>query len=322
MPHSRSILVTGGAGFIGSKLVERLAAQGSDVRVFDDLSTGAVSNLDEAEGAVQLRTGDVRDPDAVRQAVEGCDVVFHLAALPRVARSVADPYGTYQVNVTGTLNVLVAARDAGVRRVVYASSSSVYGDTPTLPKHEDMVPIPRSPYAAGKLSGEAYCRAFSSVYALETVSLRFFNVFGPRQDPTSEYAAVIPRFITRMQGGRPPVIFGDGRQSRDFTFVDNAIDACLRAGSGGPESSGEVMNVACGERTSLLDLVSSINRMLGVELEPEFEEPRPGDVRHSLAGIDRAGELIGYRPTVTVRDGLAETVRWFADRAPVTEGSR
>jgi UDP-glucose 4-epimerase len=322
MPDPRSILITGGAGFIGSNVAVSLAAQGREVRVLDDLSTGSASNLEEAGAEVELRTGDVRDRDAIRRAVAGCDVVFHFAALPRVARSIADPSGTHDVNVTGTLNVLLAARDAGVRRVVYASSSSIYGDTPTLPKHEDMAPLPRSPYAAGKLSGEAYCRAFASVYALETVALRFFNVFGPRQDPTSEYAAVIPRFITRMLAGQHPQIYGDGRQSRDFTYIDNVVDGCVRAAAGGPESSGQVMNVACGERITLLDLVAAINRLLETNLAPELAEPRAGDVRHSLAAIEKAAELIGYRPSVSVYDGLARTVTWFTARRPAAEVAR
>lgn len=302
-----SVLVTGGAGFIGSNVVHHLVASGEQVRVLDDLSTGSAANLRGIEDKVELVIDDVRDPAAVWGAMTGVDVVYHLAALPTVARSVADPIGVNSVNVEGTLNVLVAARDADARRVVYASSSSVYGDTPTLPKYEDMATSPQSPYAASKLAGEMYCRAFTSVYGLETVSLRFFNVFGPGQDPASEYAAVIPRFISRMLAGEPPIIFGDGRQSRDFTYVDNAVRACVLAASAGPESAGEAMNVACGARITLLELVESLKEAVGTGLEPQFAPPRPGDVRHSLAAVGKAERLIGYVPSVLVRDGLART---------------
>jgi UDP-N-acetylglucosamine/UDP-N-acetyl-alpha-D-glucosaminouronate 4-epimerase len=312
------VLVTGGAGFIGSSLVHALVNQGAQVMVLDDLSTGNPDNL--GQSPAELRTGDIRDPDAVGEAVRGADVVYHLAALPSVARSVADPVRSHEVNASGTLEVLVAARDAGTRRVVYASSSSVYGDTPTLPKHEAMSLSPQSPYAAAKLAGESYCRAFSRTYGLETVALRFFNVFGPRQDPASEYAAVIPRFITRMMAGERPMIFGDGRQSRDFTFVGNVVRACIDA-AGAERASGEVMNVGFGGRTSLLELVAMLNNILDTELEPEFGPSRPGDVRHSEASIDRARELIDYRPAVGLEEGLRETVTWFAAR-PGLERSR
>ncbi len=302
------VLLTGGAGFIGSSLARALAASGHRVRVLDDLSTGSAANLEAVDAETVV--GDVRDLDAVRRAVEGTEVVYHLAALPSVARSVGDPLAVNSVNVDGTLNV----RDEGVRRVVYASSSSVYGDTPTLPKHEDMAVAPLSPYAASKLAGEAYCRAFAHAYGLETVSLRFFNVFGPRQDPFSEYAAVIPIFLTRMLAGEPPQVFGDGLQSRDFTYIDNAVRACLLAASAGPEAVGEAMNVGCGERITLLELIEGLNGVLRASLEPVFCPPRPGDVRHSEAAIERAARLIGYRPTVSVEDGLVETARWFAER--------
>jgi UDP-glucose 4-epimerase len=315
-----NVVVTGGAGFIGSNLVRGLNANGERVRVLDDLTTGALANLDDAD--VDMTVGDIRDPDTVREAVAGSDVVYHLAALPSVARSVADPMRSHQVNVTGTVTALQAARDAGVRRVVYASSSSVYGDTPTLPKEEEMSPQPQSPYAASKLAGEAYCRAFSRVFGVETVSLRFFNVFGPRQDPASEYAAVIPRFVTQMLAGERPSVFGDGTQSRDFTYVDNAVRACLLAGEAGSDAAGEVVNIACGQRITLLDLVGELNRLLGTDLEPSFGDPHPGDVRHSLAAIDRAERLIGYRPERDVRRGLEDTVAWFSTRPPVTTGVR
>jgi len=315
-------VVTGGAGFIGSNLVAALAARGSRVRVLDDLSTGSMANLRELEDGVEVIVGDVRAPDQVRRALAGAEVVFHLAALPRVARSVADPFGTHVVNVNGTLNVLSVARDMGARRLVFASSSSVYGDTPTLPKHEDMNPRPQSPYAASKLAAEAYCRAFSSVYDIETVSLRFFNAFGPRQDPAAEYAAVIPRFITRMIAGEAPVILGDGEQSRDFTHIDNVVAGCLLAAEAGTSAVGESINVACGSRITLLDLVTTLNELLGSDLEPDFAETRPGDVRHSEAAIDKAAELLGYTPEVELREGLKRTVAWFREEAPILWGSR
>lgn len=317
-----SVLVTGGAGFIGSNLVAALVADGSRVRVLDDLSTGSMANLGEVSEDVEVMVGDVRAPDQVRRALDGVEVVYHLAALPRVARSVVDPFGTHLVNVNGTLNVLVAARDAGVRRVVFASSSSVYGDTPTLPKSEDMAPRPQSPYAASKLAGEGYCRAFASVFGIETVSLRFFNAFGPRQDPTAEYAAVIPRFITRMIASQPPVIFGDGKQSRDFTYIDNVVHGCVLAAEAGSEAVGESINVACGSRITLLDLAATLNEILGTDLDPEFQEARPGDVMHSEAAIGKAADLVGYSPQVEVREGLERTVAWFHREAPILWGSR
>jgi nucleoside-diphosphate-sugar epimerase len=315
------VLVTGGAGFIGSNLVRSLLAAGRDVRVLDDLSTGYPSNLRGVEGDFDLVVGDVRDVDVVREAVRGVEVVCHLAALPSVARSVADPFVTNEVNVRGTLNLLVSAKEEGVRRVVYASSSSVYGNTPTLPKHEEMAPSPQSPYATSKLAGEHYCRAFTGVYGLETISLRLFNVFGPRQDPDSDYAAVIPRFLARMAAGEPPVINGDGRQTRDFTYVDNVVRAFILAASAGPEAAGEMANIGCGSRISILDLVQGLNEALGSRMEPMFAEPRPGDVRDSLASIEKAARLIAYRPEVEVHEGLRRTVGWFVEqRAPTPVG--
>jgi nucleoside-diphosphate-sugar epimerase len=311
--------VTGGAGFIGSNLVRRLATQGDSVRVLDNLSTGSLDNLGGVLGGpVTLVPGDVRDQEAVAAAVEGVEVVFHLAALPSVARSVADPLASHAVNVDGTLNVLKASLEAGVRRVVYASSSSVYGNTATLPKHEQMPVATISPYAASKLGGEAYCRAFTHAYGLETVSLRFFNVFGPRQDPSSTYAAVIPRFVTSMLDGVPPEVYGDGRQSRDFTFVANAVEACVLAAGAAPQAAGEAVNVGCGQQTSLLRLIAMLNELLGTAIEPRFGPPRQGDVRDSLASLTKAGQLLGYRPLVSVREGLAATARWCAD-APTPE---
>ncbi|MGH2815112.1 MAG: NAD-dependent epimerase/dehydratase family protein, partial [Actinomycetota bacterium] len=278
-------------------------------------------NLDGVAGDVQVVEGDVRDPDQVSAAVDGVEVVHHLAALPSVARSVADPRASHEVNVDGTLNLLLAAVEAEVGRVVYASSSSVYGDTPVLPKHEDMPVSPRSPYAAAKLAGEAYCRSFARVYPLQTVCLRFFNVFGPRQDPASQYAAVVPRFVTRMLAGEPAEVTGDGRQTRDFTFVDNAVHACRLAAAAGPEAVGEAMNVGCGDRISVLDLVGLVNDLLTERVEPVLVQARPGDVRDSQAAVDKAGRLLGYRPLVPVGDGVAATVRWFANLTDPTKGA-
>jgi len=306
------VLVTGGAGFIGSNLTRSLADDGHRVRVLDNFSTGRRENLDGLEGRVEVVEGDVGDPGDAAGAAAGVEVVYHLAALPSVARSVADPRASHRANVEGTLNMLLGARDGGVRRLVYASSSSVYGDTPTLPKHEEMPVSPRSPYAAAKLAGEAYCRAFSQVYPLETVCLRFFNVFGPRQDPASQYAAVVPRFITRMLAGAPAEITGDGRQTRDFTFVDNAVQACRLAAAAGPEAVGEAMNVGCGDRLSVVGLVELINDLLEEPVEPAFVPARAGDVRDSQAAAAKAERLIGYRPRVPVREGVAATLEWFA----------
>jgi nucleoside-diphosphate-sugar epimerase len=316
-----NVLVTGGAGFIGSSLARSLAGDGHAVRVLDDFSTGRKENLDGVDGDLEVLEGDVRDPAAVARAVAGAEVVHHLAALPSVARSVADPRASHQVNVDGTLNVLLAAVDAGVGRVVYASSSSVYGDTPVLPKHEAMPVSPRSPYAAAKLAGEAYCRSFARVYPLQTICLRLFNVFGPRQDPASPYAAVVPRFVTRMLAGQPAEVTGDGRQTRDFTFVDNAVQACRLAAGAGPEAVGEAMNVGCGDRISVLDLVELINGLLPQRVDPVLVAARPGDVRDSQAAVDKAERLIGYRPLVPVRGGVAATVRWFAGASTSTKGA-
>lgn len=308
-------LITGGAGFIGSNLVRGLLASGASVLVLDDLSTGSRANLEDISGDLDLIVGDIRNVAHVKRACESRDVVFHLAALPSVARSVEDPIASHQVNVDGTLNVLLASRDEGVGRVVFASSSSVYGDTPVLPKVEDMLQSPQSPYAAAKLAGESYCRAFARVYPLETVSVRFFNVFGPRQDPTSHYAAVIPRFINRMLVGEQPVIFGDGHQSRDFTYIANAVEACVLAAEAGPNAVGEFMNIGCGTRITLLELVTAINGILGTEIAPDFAAARSGDVRHSQASIDKARRLIRYEPLVGLEDGLKRTCEWLSQRA-------
>lgn len=304
------VLVTGGAGFIGSHLVEALLRCGDQVRVFDNFSTGRRDNLAHVRADVEIIEGDLRDADAVRRAVAGVEIVFHQGALASVQRSVDDPITTNAVNVTGTLHVLTAARDAGVRRVVFASSSSVYGDTPTLPKVETQAPQPLSPYAVSKLAGEQYCMAFSVVYGLPAIALRYFNVFGPRQDPHSEYAAVIPRFIDRMVRGIPPIIYGDGLQSRDFTYIENVVDANLAAADA-PADCSAVFNVGAGERTSLLELAAQINQLLGANLAPDHQPPRAGDVRHSQAGIGAIRETLGYAPRVSLTEGLARTLAWF-----------
>ncbi len=305
-------LVTGGAGFIGSNIVHALVARGARVRVLDNFATGRRGNLAGVEDRVDLIEGDLRRPADVEKAMDGVDLVLHQGALGSVPRSIADPVTSQEANATGTLNVLQAARAAGVRRVVYASSSSVYGDTPTLPKVEDMPPAPQSPYAVTKLAGELYCRVFSGIYGMEAISLRYFNVFGPRQDPTSQYAAVIPKFIRAMLRDERPVIFGDGTQSRDFTYVENVISANLLAAEAPPATlGGAVCNVACGERFTLLDLVRALNEILGMRREPIFQAPRPGDVLHSHAAIERAGRLLKYRPVIPFAEGLRRTVDWI-----------
>lgn len=307
-------LVTGGAGFIGSNLVGSLLTQGHEVRVVDDLATGRRENLLSWQGHFEWVEASLLDSALLTQAARGVDYILHQAALGSVPRSIENPLGSTEVNVIGTLNVLIAARDAGVKRVVYASSSSVYGDTPTLPKVETMLPTPKSPYAASKLAGEHYCRAFYDVYGLETVVLRYFNVFGPRQNPNSPYAAVIPKFIKAMASGQRPVIFGDGSNSRDFTFVANNVLANTLAATTSGRAVGEVMNIACGNRYSLLDLVTSLNRILGTNLEPEFRPSRTGDVEHSLADIGKARELIGYEPKIAFYEGLQQTATWMLER--------
>jgi nucleoside-diphosphate-sugar epimerase len=281
--------------------------RGHEVRVFDNLSTGRRGNLAHLEGRIEFLLGDLRDPAAVAEAMRGVEVVLHQGALPSVPRSVRDPVTTHEVNVTGTLNVLVAARDAGARRVVIASSSSVYGDTPVLPKCEEMTPAPKSPYAVSKLAGEHYARVFYQVYGLETVSLRYFNVFGPRQDPASQYAAVIPRFIRSLLNGGEITIYGDGEQTRDFTYVANVVSANLLAAQA-PQAAGQVLNVACGEQSSLNSVVHEMARLLGREPKATFCPARPGEVRDSLADITRARELLGYLPLRDLRAGLAITV--------------
>lgn len=300
-------LVTGGAGFIGSNLVEELLRRGEKVRVLDNFATGKRENLAPFLDRIELVEGDLRSYHQVRDAVSGVDVVLHQAALPSVPRSVRDPITSDDVNVHGTLTLLHAARDAGVRRLTYASSSSVYGNTPELPKREDMTPNPRSPYAVSKLAAEYYCRVFADLYGVETVSLRYFNVFGPRQDPTSQYSAVIPKFITAMLLGRKPVIYGDGLQSRDFTYVYNVVEANLRAATVDLPARGVFMNCACHGQTSLNELVGELNKILGTRIDPEYAPERPGDVKHSFAAIDRMVATLGYEPSVPFAEGLRRT---------------
>ncbi|MBD3367711.1 MAG: NAD-dependent epimerase/dehydratase family protein [Candidatus Eisenbacteria bacterium] len=307
-----TMLVTGGAGFIGSHIVERLLDLGHSVRVLDDFSTGRRENIAAFESDVDLHVGDVRDLEAVRRAVDGVDVVFHEAALASVPRSVDDPVTSNEVNVGGTLNVLVAARDAGVGRLVYASSSSIYGDSPELPKREDMAPSPESPYAVGKLAGEHYCKVFSSLYGLECVALRYFNVFGPRQDPGSQYAAVVPIFTTALLSGRQCLIHGDGEQSRDFTYVANVVEANLLA-SGVDGVAGSVMNIACGDTITVNSLHDRLRTLTESDLEPEHGPERAGDVKHSYADVTRARELLGFSPKVPFDEGLESTVAWFRE---------
>ncbi len=317
--HNRSTyLVTGGAGFIGSNIVERLVDEGHHVRVLDNFSTGRRENLAPWLHRIELLEGDLRDPETVHQAVQGVDYVLHQGAIPSVPRSVDDPLTSHQCNATGTLNLLIAARDAPVKRVVYASSSSVYGDSPELPKRETMPTDPLSPYAVSKLAGETYCRAFCQVYGLETVCLRYFNVFGPRQDPGSQYAAVIPAFVTAMLDGRRPVVYGDGRQSRDFTYVANVVEANLLA-CRAEDAAGGVYNAACGRRTTLLELLEALERVTGRQANPRFDPPRPGDVKHSVAAIDQARRHLGYEPIVGFEEGLRRTVAFFADRRPAED---
>lgn len=306
----RTYLVTGGAGFIGSHIVERLVREGHGVRVLDDFSSGKEANLESFRGEVDLIRGDIRNAHVVNEAAKGVEVVFHEAALGSVPRSVADPLTTHEVNITGTLNVLLAARDAGVKRVVYASSSSVYGETPVLPKHEEMMPQPLSPYALSKLAGEHYASVFKQVYGFEIVCLRYFNIFGPRQDPESHYAAVIPRFITALLTGKSPVVYGDGLQSRDFTFVDNVVNANLLAAEA-DGVAGRAFNVACGGRYTLLDLLAKIREIIGSDIEPIHEAPRAGDVRDSQASIEAAERALGYRVSVDFEEGLRRTVEWY-----------
>lgn len=305
------ILVTGGAGFIGSHIARSLAENGERVRVLDNLSSGRSDNLAGIAGEIEVIEGDLRDAEVVARAVDGCEVVYHQAAVPSVPRSVADPRTSLDAGITGTLNVLLAARDRGARRVVFASSSSIYGDTPVMPKQEDMTPKPLSPYAISKLSAEQLCGVFTRLYGLETVALRYFNVFGPNQDPASEYAAVIPKFIAAVAAGERPTIFGDGEQSRDFTYIANVVDANLRAAEV-PEASGRVFNIASGRAITVNRMLALVGELLDKPAEADYTDPRPGDIRDSLADISAARDVLGYDPEVSFEDGMAMTVAAFS----------
>jgi UDP-glucose 4-epimerase len=318
---SKKVVVTGGVGFIGSHLAEELLKRRYKVIILDDLSTGKLENLsaldviasrssehgEEAakQSPVEFVRGSITDFALVKNVFQGMDYVFHQAAIPSVPRSIEHPRATHEANITGTLNVLLAARDNGVKKVIYASSSSVYGDTPTLPKKEDMSPNPQSPYAVTKLAGEYYCRVFHQVYALPTVCLRYFNIYGPRQDPSSQYAAVIPAFIQKVLGGRPPIIFGDGKQTRDFIFVKDVVEANILAAE---SDAAGVYNIGKGERVSINGLAELVIKLVGNRVAPVHREPRPGDIRHSLADVSRARQF-GYNPMYNLEEGLRETIR-------------
>ncbi len=306
-------LVTGGCGFVGSHLVEALVQKGERVRVFDNCSTGKAENIAHLKDQIEFIDGDLRELDAIQQAVADVDYVFHQGARPSVARSVADPILSNNININGTLNILVAARDAGVKRVVYAASSSAYGNIPTLPRSETLSPQPASPYAITKYVGECYCRVFTQVFGLETVALRYFNIFGPRQNPTSQYSAVIPKFIHAYLHDNSPVIEGDGEQSRDFTYIANAVHANLLA-CHAEGAVGEVFNIGCGQQTSINRLASLIGEMMETDTKPVYIDPRPGDVRHSCADIRKAQQLLGYEPKIELKTGLRRTIDWFLQR--------
>ena len=316
-------LVTGGAGFIGSHIATRLADSGRRVRVVDNLSTGSRANLAHLEARIEFIEGDLADERTCARAVDGVEVVFHVAALPSVPRSLADPWGSHDANVNATVRLLQASHAAGVRRVVFSSSSSVYGDTPALPKVESAEPLPRSPYAASKLAAEQYVLAYARAGLVEGVALRYFNVFGPRQSPDSQYAAVIPLFFHAAMTGVPATVFGDGDQTRDFTYVDNVVDANLLAATAPADrASGHPVNVGAGERTSINGLLGLIERVAGRSIARAHRARRPGDVRDSLAGLDRAAERLGYRPEVRLADGLRRTWEWFEARQPAVTDAR
>jgi UDP-glucose 4-epimerase len=311
MALSGIVLVTGGAGFIGSHVAAALSERGARVRVIDDLSTGYRENIDEIGGDIDFIHASLTDEDALLRALEGVELVYHEAAIPSVPRSVANPRETHRASVDATFSVLMAARESGVRRVVYAASSSAYGDQPELPKREEMRPDPLSPYAVAKLVGEYYAQVFTRTYNLETVSLRYFNVFGPRQDPSSQYSGVISRFISALLSDEQPIIFGDGGQSRDFTYIANVVDANLRAAET-VSGVGHIINIANGQRTTLNELLEVVKNLVGkAHVVPEYKDARAGDVRHSLADITKAREMLGYEPRVGLEEGLRQTIDWW-----------
>lgn len=306
-------LVTGGAGFIGSNLARKLIDNGDEVVVFDNFLTGKKENLADILPKIRLIVGDLREPDQLKKALTGVEYIYHQAALPSVPRSIADPLSSNAHNVDGTLNLLIAARDAGVKRVVYAASSSAYGDVEAEFKNESMPPNPLSPYALTKWVGEAYCKLFTNLYGLETVALRYFNVFGPYQDPNSQYAAVIPKFIIAMLKSESPIIYGDGETSRDFTFVANNVEANILAGKS-DKATGEMMNIACGGSITLNHLVKMINDQLGTDIKPRYQPAKPGDIKHSKADIGKAKRLLNYQPVMTFEEGLRETIAWYRNK--------
>ena len=315
MSVTKTCLVTGGAGFIGSHLADRLVAEGYEVRVVDNLATGTLDNIAHLHGRTDLLIGDLCDPHVCDRAVDGVDIVYHLAALPSVPRSLADPWGSHNANVNATVRLLQACHAARVRRIVYSSSSSVYGDTPVLPKHEAVEPLPRSPYAASKLASEQYVLAYARAGLIEGIALRYFNVFGPRQDPNSPYAAVIPLFLRAALEERPAPVFGDGEQTRDFTYVDNVVDANIKAAQAPASSSGSPVNVGAGQRTSLNQLLALVREVSGREVQAQYQPVRAGDVRDSLASLDRVKALTGYEPHVGIREGLMRTWSWMTRQA-------
>ncbi len=307
-------LVTGGAGFIGSAIAEYLVQQGENVRILDDFSTGSRENIQSFVDRVELVRGCVCDPELVKEVMKGVDYCLHQAALPSIPRSIAFPLRTSRVNVDGTLQVLKAARDAGVKRFVFASSSSIYGDMTELPKKEDMFPRPKSPYAVGKMAAESYVRIFYEIYGLETVSLRYFNVFGPRQDPDSQYAAVIPLFVLAALDGRRPIVHGNGEQSRDFCYIENIVQANMAAVKAPKEALGKTFNIACNRATTVNEVLRCIEEDLGCRLNPEHIDSRPGDIRHSLASIDAARKYLSYEPAVHTEEGLQRIIAWFKEK--------
>lgn len=308
------VLVTGGAGFIGSSTVIELVKRGYKVRVFDDLSSGSLENLSEVKNRIEFIKGDIRSPSALSKAMKDADIVLHEAAARSIQRSFDDPLSSTDINVNGTVNVLSAARDAGVKRVVYASSSSVYGDAKTLPLREDMPISPLSPYAASKYIGELYCHIFSRLYGMETLSLRYFNVFGPRQDPKSKYAAVVPLFVTALLTGKQPTIYGDGKQSRDFTFIGNVVDANIRAIEA-KKTSGEALNIACGETHTVNELYKKVSEIIGTKTKPKYAPARQGETRKTQADTTKAKKIIGYEPKTDFQKGLEKTVEWFNSKS-------